>query len=63
MKAALTWMIGFPKMGAMIEIKSSSLSLRFRIKNKSLRFSSDYVADHDQHASCSASSITTATEG
>jgi hypothetical protein len=27
MKAALTWMSGFPKMGVMIEIKSSSLSL------------------------------------
>jgi hypothetical protein len=27
MKAALTWMSGFPKMGVMIEIESSSLSL------------------------------------
>jgi hypothetical protein len=27
MKAALTWMNGFPKMGVMIEIESSSLSL------------------------------------
>jgi hypothetical protein len=27
MKAALTWMDGFPKMGVMIEIESSSLSL------------------------------------
>jgi hypothetical protein len=27
MKATLTWMNGFPKMGVMIEIESSSLSL------------------------------------
>jgi hypothetical protein len=27
MKATLTWMNGFPKMGVMIEIKSSSISL------------------------------------
>jgi hypothetical protein len=27
MKAALTWMSGFPKMGVMIEIESSTLSL------------------------------------
>jgi hypothetical protein len=27
MKAALTWMNGFPKMGVMIEIELSSLSL------------------------------------
>jgi hypothetical protein len=27
MKATLTWMIGFPMMGVMIEIESSSLSL------------------------------------
>jgi hypothetical protein len=27
MKTALTWMSGFPKMGVMIEIESSSLSL------------------------------------
>jgi hypothetical protein len=27
MKAALTWMNGFPKMGVMIEIESLSLSL------------------------------------
>jgi hypothetical protein len=27
MKAALTWMSGFPKMGVMIEIESLSLSL------------------------------------
>jgi hypothetical protein len=36
MKAALTWMSGFPKMRVMIEIESSSLSLRFRFKNKPL---------------------------
>jgi hypothetical protein len=34
MKAALTWMNGFLKMGAMIGIESSSLSLKFRFKNK-----------------------------
>jgi hypothetical protein len=39
MKAALTWMSGFSKMGVMIVIESSSLSLRFRPKNKSLGFS------------------------
>jgi hypothetical protein len=38
MKAALTWMSGFPKMGVMIEIESSSLSLRFRFKDKFLEF-------------------------
>jgi hypothetical protein len=38
MKVALTWMSGFPKMGVMIEIESTSLSLRFRFKNKSLGF-------------------------
>jgi hypothetical protein len=27
MRAALQWMSGFPKMGVMIEIESSSLSL------------------------------------
>jgi hypothetical protein len=27
MRAALTWMNGFPKMGVMIKIESSSLSL------------------------------------
>jgi hypothetical protein len=27
MKVALTWMDGFPKMGVMIKIESSSLSL------------------------------------
>jgi hypothetical protein len=27
MKAALTWISGFPKMGVMIEIESPSLSL------------------------------------
>jgi hypothetical protein len=27
MMAALTWMTGFPRMGVMIEIESSSLSL------------------------------------
>jgi hypothetical protein len=34
MKVALTWMSGFPNVGKMIEIESSSLSLRFRFKNK-----------------------------
>jgi hypothetical protein len=38
MKVALTWMSGFPKMGVTIEIESSSLSLRFRFKNKPLGF-------------------------
>jgi hypothetical protein len=38
MKAALTWMSGFPKMGAMIGIELSSLSLRSRFKNKPLGF-------------------------
>jgi hypothetical protein len=38
MKAALTWMSGFPKMGVMIGIESSSLSLKFRFKNKFLGF-------------------------
>jgi hypothetical protein len=35
-KLALTWMSGFPKMEAMMGIESSSLSLKFRIKNKAL---------------------------
>jgi hypothetical protein len=38
MNAALTWMNGFPRMEAMIEIESSSLSLKLRFKNKSLGF-------------------------
>jgi hypothetical protein len=38
MKAALIWMSGFSKMGVMIGIESSSLSLRFRFKNKFLGF-------------------------
>jgi hypothetical protein len=38
MKATLTWMSGFLKMGVMIVIESSSLSLKFRFKNKFLRF-------------------------
>jgi hypothetical protein len=38
MKAALTWMTAFPKMEVMIQIKTSSLSLKFRFKNKSLAF-------------------------
>jgi hypothetical protein len=38
MKAALTWTSGFPNMGVMIEIESSSLSLRFRFKDKFLEF-------------------------
>jgi hypothetical protein len=36
MMAALTWMSGFPKMGVMIQIESSSINLKFRIKNKIL---------------------------
>jgi hypothetical protein len=38
MKATLTWMNGFLKMEAMIGIESSSLSLKFRFKNKPLGF-------------------------
>jgi hypothetical protein len=38
MKATLTWISGFPKMGIMIGIESSSLSLKFRFKNKFLGF-------------------------
>jgi hypothetical protein len=38
MKAALTWMSGFSKMGVIIGIESSSLSLMFRFKNKPLGF-------------------------
>jgi hypothetical protein len=38
MKAALTWTSGFLKMGVMIGIESSSLSLKFRIKIKFLGF-------------------------
>jgi hypothetical protein len=38
MKVALTWMSGFPKMGVVIEIESSSLSPKFRLKNKFLGF-------------------------
>jgi hypothetical protein len=34
MRAALTWMNGFSKMGIMIGIESSSLNLKFRFKNK-----------------------------
>jgi hypothetical protein len=34
MKADLTWMSGFLKMGVMIGIESSSLSLKFRFKNE-----------------------------
>jgi hypothetical protein len=37
-KVALTWTSGFSKMEVMIEIKSFSLSLRFRIKIKFLGF-------------------------
>jgi hypothetical protein len=36
MKAALKWTNGFLKMGVMIGIESSSLSLKFRLKNKFL---------------------------
>jgi hypothetical protein len=38
MKFVLTWMSGFPKMGVMKGIESSSLSLKFRFKNKFLGF-------------------------
>jgi hypothetical protein len=38
MKATLTWMNDFPKMEARIGIESSSLRLKFRIKNKPLGF-------------------------
>jgi hypothetical protein len=38
MKVALTWMSCFPMMEAIIEIESSSLSLKFRFKNKPLGF-------------------------
>jgi hypothetical protein len=34
MKAALKWTNGFLKMGVTIGIESSSLSLKFRLKNK-----------------------------
>jgi hypothetical protein len=37
-RPALTWMSGFTRMEAMTGIESSSLSLRFRFKNKSLGF-------------------------
>jgi hypothetical protein len=36
MKAALTWMNDFPRMEAMIGNELSSLSLKFRFKNKPL---------------------------
>jgi hypothetical protein len=36
-EAALTWMNGFPKMGLMIEIESSSLCLRSRFENTPLQ--------------------------
>jgi hypothetical protein len=36
MKATLTWMSDFPKMRVIIGIESSSLSLKFRFKNKFL---------------------------
>jgi hypothetical protein len=39
MKAALTWMSGFPTMGLMIRIESSNLNLKFRFKNKFLGIS------------------------
>jgi hypothetical protein len=38
MKAALTWMSGFPTMEVMIGIESLSLSLKFRSKIKFLGF-------------------------
>jgi hypothetical protein len=38
MNASLIWMSGFLKMGAMIGIESSNLSLRSRFKNKPLGF-------------------------
>jgi hypothetical protein len=37
-KATLAWTRSFPKMGVMIGIESSSLSLKFRFKNKFLGF-------------------------
>jgi hypothetical protein len=38
MKAAVTWMNGLSRIEAIIEIESSSLSLKFRFKNKFLGF-------------------------
>jgi hypothetical protein len=38
MKAALTWMSGFPMMEVTIGIESLSLNLKNRIKNKFLGF-------------------------
>jgi hypothetical protein len=38
MKAALTWMSDFSKMGVMIGIESSSISVKFWLKNKFLGF-------------------------
>jgi hypothetical protein len=38
LRPSLTWMSGLPRMEAMIGIESSSLSLKFRFKNKSLGF-------------------------
>jgi hypothetical protein len=38
MKVSLTWMNDFLRMEAMIGIESSSLSLKFRFKNKPLGF-------------------------
>jgi hypothetical protein len=38
MKAALICTSGFPKMEVMIEIESSSLSLKYRFKNKFVGF-------------------------
>jgi hypothetical protein len=38
MSPTLTWISGFPRMEAMIGIESSSLSFKFRFKNKSLGF-------------------------
>jgi hypothetical protein len=38
MKTALTWMNGFLRMEAVIEIELSSLGLMFRFKNKPLGF-------------------------
>jgi hypothetical protein len=37
MKAALTWMSGFPKMEVMVGIESLSINLKIRIKNNFFR--------------------------
>jgi hypothetical protein len=40
MKVALTWMSGFPKMEVTIGIDSSSLSVKYRFRNRFLGFGS-----------------------